>query len=101
MSVPLIDFSSSPEFPTVVVRLAPFHFTTEPLTNPLPFTVRLNAAPPAVADDGDSELMEGVGLFGGLMVNEELRAVRRDGVGVNTVTCAVPDAAISAALIEA
>lgn len=30
----------------------PFHMTTEPLTNPVPFTVSWNAAPPATADGG-------------------------------------------------
>jgi hypothetical protein len=32
----------------VVVRLAPFHHTAEPLTKPVPLTVSVNAAPPAV-----------------------------------------------------
>jgi hypothetical protein len=36
----------------VVVRSAPFHCTTDPLTNPVPFTVSVNAAVPAVRDVG-------------------------------------------------
>jgi len=52
----------------VVVRLVPFQFTTDPLMNPVPFTVRVKAAPPAVAADGDREVMEGTGLVGTLMV---------------------------------
>jgi hypothetical protein len=42
----------------VVVRADPFHCTVDPLTKPDPFTVRVNAAPPAVAEFGlrlDSE----------------------------------------------
>ena len=42
----------------VVGRADPFHCTVDPLTNPDPFTVRVNAAPPAVAKAGlrlDSE----------------------------------------------
>jgi hypothetical protein len=36
----------------VVGRADPFHCTVDPLTNPDPFTVRVNAAPPAVAEFG-------------------------------------------------
>ncbi len=36
----------------VVVRSDPFHRTTEPATNPLPSTVSVKPAPPAVADEG-------------------------------------------------
>jgi hypothetical protein len=42
----------------VAGRADPFHCTVDPLTNPDPFTVRVNAAPPAVAEFGlrlDSE----------------------------------------------
>ena len=42
----------------VVGRADPFHCTVDPLTNPDPFTVRVNAAPPAAAEFGlrlDSE----------------------------------------------
>src|SRR4030095_9495748 len=40
----------------VVVRAAPFHCTTEPETKLLPFTVSVNARPPAVALFGESEV---------------------------------------------
>jgi hypothetical protein len=43
----------------VVVRFDPFQRTTEPLTKPLPLTVRVNAAPPAVADVGVKLLITG------------------------------------------
>jgi hypothetical protein len=36
----------------VVVRLDPFHCTVEVLTNPVPFTVSVNAGPPAYAEFG-------------------------------------------------
>src|SRR4030095_15012844 len=43
----------------VVVRAVPFHCTTEPETKLLPFTVSVNAGPPAVALLGESEVNEG------------------------------------------
>lgn len=46
----------------MVTRADPFQFTTEPGTNPVPFTVRVNAAVAAVALAGDNELMEGTGF---------------------------------------
>src|SRR5262245_35719686 len=49
----------------VVVRLLPFHCTTEAEIKPVPFTVRMKAGPRAVAIEGDKELMLGVGLGGG------------------------------------
>ena len=84
----------------VVVRLEPFHSTTDALTNPVPFTVRVNAAPPAVAEAGDTVLILGT-LFAALMVKVELLDVPPPGVGLNTVTCPVPDFAISPARIAA
>src|SRR5207248_2409617 len=101
MSAALIDACSCAEFTNVVVRLAPLQFTTDRWTNPLPVTVRVKAAPPAVADDGDSELNDGVGLFATLIVNAEFPEVPPPGAGVNTVTCAVPAEVMSAALIDA
>ncbi len=49
----------------VVDSTEPFHFTSAPEENPLPFTVSVKAAPPAVVLEGLSELIAG----GGLMVN--------------------------------
>jgi len=49
----------------VVVRLVPFQFTTElPLTKPVPFTVKVKAAPPAVALVGASVVIVGAGFPG-------------------------------------
>src|SRR5882762_1402711 len=71
----------------VVVRFVPFQLTTEPLRNPVPFTVSVNAAVPAVAFAGDSELIAGTG-FVALIVKAELPDVPPPGAGLNTVTCA-------------
>jgi hypothetical protein len=47
----------------VVARVLPFHFTTEVATNPVPFTVRVNPAPPgAVASGTSGWLVNGTGF---------------------------------------
>jgi hypothetical protein len=50
---------SSVALTTVVFNAVPFHCTTAPATNPVPFTVRGNPAPPALAVDGLSDVMDG------------------------------------------
>ena len=50
-------------FTNVVVLAAPLNFTTDVETNPVPFTVRVKAAPPAVALVGESEVAVGAGLL--------------------------------------
>ena len=52
----------------VVVRLAPFHCTTEPLTKLLPLTVSVKAAPPAFAAAGLRLVVVGTGLAAALIV---------------------------------
>jgi hypothetical protein len=47
----------------VVVLAAPLNFTTEVDTNPVPLTVRVKAAPPAVALVGEREVAVGAGLL--------------------------------------
>ena len=47
----------------VVARLDPFHCTVDPLMKLLPLTVRVNAAPPAVVEDGLRNVMAGAGLM--------------------------------------
>src|SRR5947208_1911870 len=47
----------------VVVRAPPFQRTTDPLTKFVPFTVSVNAPPPAVVLVGDSEVTVGTGLL--------------------------------------
>src|ERR1017187_1139685 len=44
-----------------VVRLVPFHCTTELWLKVVPLTVRVKAEPPAVALDGDSDVITGNG----------------------------------------
>src|SRR5947207_10054230 len=39
---------------TVVARVLPFHFTTEPETKPVPFSVNDNRAPPGFVPSGTS-----------------------------------------------
>jgi hypothetical protein len=43
----------------VVNRLLPLKFTVAPLTKPMPFTVRVNVSPPAVADAGETVVIAG------------------------------------------
>jgi hypothetical protein len=50
----------------VVVRSAPFHLTTDPLTKLVPFTVKVNALPPAAAEVGLMLAATGTGL--GLLI---------------------------------
>ena len=46
----------------VVVLVAPLNFTTDVDTNPVPLTVKVKAAPPAVALVGEREVSVGAGL---------------------------------------
>jgi hypothetical protein len=83
----------------VVVRSSPFQRTTELVTKLLPLTVSVNAAPPAVRDDGLR--LEIVGTGGLLIVKVSALEVPPPGGGENTVTCAVPATAMSEAGIAA
>jgi hypothetical protein len=78
----------------VVALAAPLNFTAEPDTKPVPFTVRVKAALPAVALGGTIEISVGTGL---LTVNAWGPEVPPPGGGFVTVTFDVPDVAISAA----
>src|SRR5712691_7225924 len=73
----------------VVVRMPPFHCTTEAGTKPLPVTVRVKAGPPCSALLGESEERAGTG-FTAVMVKATAAEVPPPGVGVNTVTGAEP-----------
>jgi hypothetical protein len=55
----------------VAVRLELFHCTVELEMKLLPFTVSVKALPPAVADAGAVEMMDGTGLDGGDEVDPE------------------------------
>ena len=87
--------------PNVVVRFAPFHRTTEPATKFVPVTVSVNAAEPAAAEIGVMLVNVGAGLLAAVTVNDTCPEVPPPGVGLNTVTCAVPADATSAADIAA
>src|SRR5580658_8550859 len=54
-----------------VVRAVAFHVTVEPETNPVPFTVRVKAAPPAAADAGLRLVMVGGPLMGSVAPAED------------------------------
>ena len=84
-----------------MVLSAPFHRTFEVETKPVPVTVRVKAAPPAVAEEGERVVMEGTGLFAGLMVKDLIPERPPPGVGLKTVTEAVPAVAMSVAGIAA
>jgi hypothetical protein len=47
----------------VVVRLVPFHLTTDDEMKLLPFTVKVNEDPPAAAEVGLKEVAAGTGLL--------------------------------------
>jgi hypothetical protein len=67
---------------------------SELVTKLLPFTVKVNAAAPAVALDGESDVMAGTGLFIAKVIAPD---VPPPGVGLEIVTLAVPVLAISLA----
>src|SRR6266404_29508 len=98
MSAAVIAAVSWMALTNVVVRAAPFHCTVLPLTKPVPLTVSVKAAPPTVALVGDTDVSVGAGLFS---ENACAAVVPPPGVGVTTVTLAVPAAAMSAAVIAA
>ena len=82
----------------VVVRAAPFHCTVEENTKLVPVTVSVNAAPPATVEFGPKDAIVGAGL---LIVKINAAVVPPPGPGVETETCAVPAAAMSAAVMAA
>ena len=62
MSLAGIAAVTCPALTNVVVRAAPFQRTSEVATKLLPFTVSVNAAPPAAVLVGASEVSVGTGL---------------------------------------
>ena len=70
-----------------MVKAAPFQFTLEEETKPFPVTESEIATEPAVAELGETEVRLGAGL---LIVKVAALLVPPPGVGVNTVTEAVP-----------
>lgn len=70
----------------VVVRLPPFHCTTDVLMKLLPFTVNVNAALPAIAELGASVVSAGIGVD---TVKLTVFDVPPPGAGLNTLTEAI------------
>ena len=97
ISALLICAVSCPLLTKVVVRGLPFQLTTELATKPVPFTVSTKLAPPTAVDEGLSVVIVGTGLP--VIVNVAELDVPPPGVGLNTVTLAVPADAISVLLI--
>ena len=79
----------------VVVVAVPLNVTPAPLTKPVPFTVSVNAAPPAVPLVGEIEVMTGGGLVTGKVMVVD---VPPPGVGFVTKRGKFPSAEISAAV---
>lgn len=78
-----------------MVFALPLNFTEEVETKPVPFTVNVNAAPPAVAPLGERVLIVGAGL---LMLKFEGADAPPPGAGLLTMTGGVPALAMSAAV---
>ena len=82
----------------VVGRALPFQATVEEWTKFVPVTDMVSAAAPAMAELGVRRMMAG---GGGLIVKVAALEVPPPGVGVETVTMAVPTVAMSAAVMAA
>lgn len=83
ISAAVIAAVSCVELTNVVVRLLPFHCATEVLMKLLPFKVIVNAAPPAIAEFGASEVSAGIGV---VAVNVTTFDVPPPGAGFTTLT---------------
>jgi hypothetical protein len=79
----------------VVVRAVPFQWTTEPATKLAPFTVKVNAVPPAVVLEGESDEIVGVPL---LIGNVQVPEVPPPGAGLVTETFTDPAVEMSFAV---
>jgi hypothetical protein len=91
------------EFTEVGVRAMPLKATEELDTKFVPFTVRTppGGKEPTAVLAGASEEIVGFGFCGGLIVKFVAVDVPPPGVGVTTVTCAVPALAMSCAVMDA
>ena len=98
MSAEGIEAVSCVVLTKVVVRLPPFHCTTEAETKLEPSTVIVKAESPSVALAGVKTIMAGTGL---LMVKVAVFEVPPPGTGLKTVTSAVPAEAMSVGGMEA
>src|SRR5258708_461022 len=98
ISAPVIVAVTRVALTNVVDSGLPLKFTSDDDTNPVPFTVSVNAPPPAAAPGRDREVIVGTGLFA---VNGEFPDGPPPGAGLVTVTLNVPAVAMSAAVIDA
>lgn len=98
ISAPLMATVSCVLLTNVVLRSLPSQSTTAPLTNLLPFTVKVKSPFPAITLAGESELRTGTGL---LIENDRLPDVPPPGAGVMTETAIEPVVARSSAPIAA
>jgi hypothetical protein len=88
------------ELTNVVTLALLLKFTTDVETNPVPVTVSVNCAPPALADDGDNKVTVGAGLV--VELTAKLTAVDvPPPAGFVTVTGAVTGDTTSVAKIAA
>lgn len=82
----------------VVARALPFHCTTEVPMKLLPFSVNVNAVPPAIAEFGAREPNDGIGV---VMLNCSESELPPPGAGFRTLTFAKFAVCTSAAVIAA
>jgi hypothetical protein len=82
----------------IVGRFKPFHLTTDPCMKFVPVTVSEKPAPPARAEDGLRLVTLGTGL---IIENGNEFERPPPGIGLNTVTLAVPPPDMSSAVMVA
>src|SRR5438477_7604228 len=99
MSAVVISACSWVLVTNVVARSLAFHRTTDELMKFVPVAVSVNPAPPATMLVGAMDVSVGLGFT--VIVNVCALEAPPPGVGVNTVTDAVPPAAMSAVVIWA
>jgi len=98
MSVPSIAACKLVLERNVVGRELPFHRTVDEETKFVPVIVNVKAGLPSSSTFGLSDVTVGIGL---LMVKVNALDVPPPGLGLDTATCAVPAAAMSAAVMSA
>src|ERR1035437_2150627 len=81
----------------VVVRLVPFHLTTDDEIKLFPVTAKVKEELPDATDEGLIDSATGRGLLLEVIVKVSPEEVPPPGVGLNTVTVAVPPEAMLAA----
>ena len=98
MSPAVMLARSSVPLTNVVERMPPSQRTTDDGTKPLPFTMSVNAGPPATAVLGLRVPTTGTG-FGAMTANVSAVEVPPPGAGVTTLTVRAPGVAMSPAVM--